>query len=144
MESPSIRHGLTFSVIVATSVTLAACNQTHSGERPSDTSTPATTSTATTTAPTSTPPPGVYPSAPAPGDQTSAEAAIKDGYVKKLAHCYATRNAVATVKAINWDPPGFTANQGGTGHIESSEPPLGGVFVAKYENGRWNIEYQWC
>lgn len=143
MQRPSIRNIPTV-VIVASSVILSACSQTHSGERPSGISTPPAASTAATTTAPSSPPPGVYQSTPAPGDQASAETAIKEGYVKKLADCYATRNAVATVVAINWNPPGFTTNQGGTGHIESSEPALGGLFTAKYDDGRWNVEYHWC
>jgi hypothetical protein len=45
---------------------------------------------------------------PSGGDQASAEQAIKNGYVQKLAHCYATRNAVANLQSITWDPPGFS------------------------------------
>ena len=89
-------------------------------------------------------PPGVYPSAPAPGDQAGAEASIKAGYVKKLASCYATRNAVANVVGITWAPPGFKENQGGKGAIEDGNPSLGGEFTASYDGDRWNIVYGWC
>ena len=40
-------------------------------------------------------------------DQQSAEQAIRDGYAKKLANCYATRNAVPNIQSISWDPPVF-------------------------------------
>jgi hypothetical protein len=131
-------------VIVASSLTLAACNEGNNAKPSSGTSIPSTASTTVVSKAPSSPPPGVYPSAPAPGDQASAEAAIKQGYVKKVADCYATRNAVANVVAINWNPPGFKENQGGSGVIEDAKPSLGGEFTATYVDGRWNIVYNWC
>jgi hypothetical protein len=87
------------------------------------------------------------PNAPPPsgGDQASAEQAIKDGYVQKLAHCYATRNAVANLQSITWDPPGFSPVTGGSGTIHDADPRLGGQFIATpIGGGRWDIQYQWC
>ncbi len=87
------------------------------------------------------------PNAPPPsgGDQASAEQAIKNGYVEKLAHCYATRNAVANVQSITWDPPGFSPVTGGSGTIHDADPRLGGQFLATpIGGGRWDIQYQWC
>lgn len=87
------------------------------------------------------------PNAPPPGggDQASAEQAIKDGYVQKLAHCYATRNAVANLQSITWDPPGFSPVTGGSGTIHDADPRLGGQFLATpIGGGRWDIQYQWC
>jgi hypothetical protein len=79
------------------------------------------------------------------GDQASAEQAIKNGYVQKLAHCHATRNAVANLQLITWDPPGFSAVTGGSGTIHDADPRLGGQFLATpIGGGRWDIQYQWC
>jgi hypothetical protein len=74
----------------------------------------------------------------------SAEAAIRQGYVEKLAHCYATRDAVANIVAITWNAPGFKENGGGSGSIEAAQPGLGGDFTATYKDGRWNTVYHWC
>jgi hypothetical protein len=87
------------------------------------------------------------PNAPpsAGGDQASAEQAIRDGYVQKLAHCHATRNAVANLQSITWDPPGFSPVTGGSGTIHDADPRLGGQFLATpIAPGRWDIQYQWC
>ncbi|GAA4293815.1 hypothetical protein GCM10023161_42490 [Mycobacterium paraffinicum] len=87
------------------------------------------------------------PNAPPPSgdDQASAEQAIKNGYVQKLAHCYATRNAVANLQSITWDPPGFSPVTGGSGTIHDADPRLGGQFLATpIGGGRWDIQYQWC
>ncbi len=87
------------------------------------------------------------PGAPPPSaglDQASAEQAIRDGYVKKLASCYATRNAVANVQSITWDPPGFSPETGGSGTIHDADPRLGGQFLIDYVVGRWNVQYEWC
>jgi hypothetical protein len=82
---------------------------------------------------------------PSGGDQASAEQAIKNGYVQKLAHCYATRNAVANLQSITWDPPGFSPVTGGSGTIHDADPRLGGQFLATPIGGaRWDIQYQWC
>ena|ERR1700737_1235292 len=128
-------------VIVASSLTLAACNEGNNAKPSSGTSTPSTASTTVASTAPSSPPPG--PSAPA-GDQASAEAAIKQGYVKKLAGCYATRNAVADLVAIKWNPPGFKENEGGSGAIKDANPSLGGEFRATFADGRWKIVYNWC
>lgn len=126
-------------VIVASSLTLAACNQADNAESSSSTSTnTAAVSTTTTTA-----------VAPVSGDQASAEMAIMEGYVKRLAECTATRDAVGRVMAIKWDPPGFKENQGGSGIIDDANPALGGRFTATFERGtfeggRWTIDYPWC
>jgi len=82
---------------------------------------------------------------PSGGDQASAEQAIENGYVQKLAHCHATRNAVANLQSINWDPPGFSPVTGGSGTIHDADPRLGGQFLATPIGvGRWDIQYQWC
>ncbi|HET9875975.1 MAG TPA: integrase [Mycobacterium sp.] len=78
------------------------------------------------------------------GDQASAEKAIRDGYVKKLANCDATRGAVADVQSISWDPPGFSADKGGPGTIRDADPDLGGHFIASYVDDHWDIQYEWC
>ena len=77
-------------------------------------------------------------------DQQSAEQAIRDGYTKKLANCYATRNAVPNIQSISWDPPGFSEETGGSGTIHDADPRLGGQFLAMWVVGRWDIQYQWC
>lgn len=84
--------------------------------------------------------------APAGGnDQASAEQAIKTGYIQKLAHCHATRNAVANLTSISWDPPGYSEVTGGSGTIHDADPRLGGQFLATPIGvGRWDIQYQWC
>jgi Protein of unknown function (DUF732) len=77
-------------------------------------------------------------------DQQTAEQAIRDGYAKKLANCYATRNAVPNIQSISWDPPGFSEETGGSGTIHDADPRLGGQFLAMWVVGRWDIQYQWC
>lgn len=92
---------------------------------------------------------GLGPIAPPPlsvGDQASAEQAIRNGYVQKLAHCGATRSAVANVQSISWDPPGFSPTTGGSGMIHDADPRLGGPFIATpiTTTGRWSIQYRFC
>jgi Protein of unknown function (DUF732) len=77
-------------------------------------------------------------------DQQSAEQAIRDGYAKKLANCYATRSAVPDIQSISWDPPGFSEETGGSGTIHAADPRLGGQFLAIWVVGRWDIQFQWC
>lgn len=78
------------------------------------------------------------------GDQTSAEKAIRDGYIKKLANCDATRDAVADAQSITWDPPGFSPDTGGPGTIRDANPDLGGHFIASYVDDHWDVQYEWC
>lgn len=77
-------------------------------------------------------------------DQTSAEKVIRDGYIKKLANCDATRDAVADVQSITWEPPGFSPDTGGSGTIRDTDPDLGGDFIASYVDDHWDIQYEWC
>ncbi len=136
-----LRSGIC-GVILASTVTLAGCNQSNNAEPSSGTSTPLTASTTVAGKTPRSPSPGEYPSEPTGGDQASAEIAVKQGYAKKLADCYATHNAVANVVEINWLD--FRDNQEAAGIIRDANPGLGGNFKAKYEDGRWYIEYAWC
>jgi hypothetical protein len=77
-----------------------------------------------------------------PGDQTTAEQRIVDGYVAKQRGC--TPDLAPNPQGVNWDPPGFTPNVGGTGTVRDADPRLGGQFRADWVNGRWNIVYPYC
>ena len=82
--------------------------------------------------------------APAPdgGDQTTAERAIIDGYIKKQVGC--TPTMAPHPVSITWDPPGFTPGVGGFGLIHDANPALGGQYRADYVDGRWHVEYLYC
>lgn len=80
--------------------------------------------------------------APAGGDQSTAERAIIDGYVKKQLGCTPTMPPHPV--SIAWDPPGFTPGAGGSGLIHDANPALGGQYRADYVDGRWRVEYLYC
>jgi hypothetical protein len=50
-----------------------------------------------------------------PGDQTTAEQRIIDGYVAKQRGC--TPDLAPSPQGVTWDSPGFTPNAGGTGTV---------------------------
>ena len=77
-----------------------------------------------------------------PGDQTTAEQRIIDGYIAKQRGC--TPDLAPNPQGVNWDSPGFTPNVGGTGTVNDADPRLGGQFRADWVNGRWHIVYPYC
>ncbi|MDT5013781.1 MAG: hypothetical protein QOH57_5398 [Mycobacterium sp.] len=121
------------TAVVACVLAVAACASPQPAKPSASSANPSTTSvTAVSPAPSSA------------GDQASAEAAIRQGYAEKLARCYATRDSVAQIVGIRWNPPGFKENEGGSGHIDAAEEALGGEFTATFDGGRWNTVYHWC
>lgn len=79
---------------------------------------------------------------PDPGDQTTAEQRVIEGYVAKQKGC--TPATPPDPESVIWDPPGFTPNVGGSGNVVDASPALGGHFRADWVNGRWHIEYMYC
>jgi hypothetical protein len=77
-------------------------------------------------------------------DRASAEQAIRDAWVQKMARCYATRNLVANVQSITWDPPGFSEETGGSETIHDANPALQPRFLAMWTVGRWDIQIDGC
>ncbi len=77
-----------------------------------------------------------------PGDQTTAEQRIIDGYVAKQRGC--TPDLAPNPQGVNWDSRGFIPNVGGTGTVTDADPRLGGQFRADWVNGRWHIVYPYC
>jgi hypothetical protein len=77
-----------------------------------------------------------------PGDQTTAEQRIIDGYVVKQRGC--TPALAPNPQGVIGDSPGFTPNAGGTGTVTDADPRLGGQFRADWVNGRWHIVYPYC
>jgi hypothetical protein len=77
-----------------------------------------------------------------PGDQTTAEQRIIDGYVAKQRGC--TPDLAPNPQGVTWDAPGFTPNVGGTGAVTDADPRLGGQFRADWVDGRWHIVYPYC
>jgi hypothetical protein len=77
-----------------------------------------------------------------PGDQTTAEQRIMDGYVAKQRGC--TPDLAPNPQGVSWDSPGFTPNVGGTGTVTDADPRLGGQFRADWVDGRWHIVYPYC
>jgi hypothetical protein len=77
-----------------------------------------------------------------PGDQTTAEQHIVDGYVAKQRGC--TPDLPPNPQGVIWDSPGFSPNVGGTGTVTDADPRLGGQFRADWVDGRWHIVYPYC
>jgi hypothetical protein len=89
-------------------------------------------------------PTALCPADPTPdgGDQATAEQKVKDGYVQNQTNCSPLQPP--NPQSVNWDPPGFAPNVGGTGVVHDANPALGARYRADYVNGRWHIEYPNC
>lgn len=85
------------------------------------------------------------PPASAGRDQRSAEQAVTDAYVRKVARCWGSRNEVPDVRSISWDRPGYSTETGGSGFINDANPNLGRTsFMAMWVVGRWDVEFTAC
>jgi hypothetical protein len=78
-------------------------------------------------------------------DQASAERAVKDAYVQKVANCLGSRSEVPNVRSISWDAPGYSEETGGSGTVHDGNPHLGTTnFLAQWVVGRWDIQILAC
>ncbi|OMC30613.1 hypothetical protein A5740_16255 [Mycobacterium sp. GA-1841] len=89
----------------------------------------------------------IFTSAPAyadPGDQSSAETAVRSAYIDFQTRC--TPDDPADFRSIKWE--NFTPAKEGAGQVIDANPALGGAFRLTWNTfnyaPRWDVKFEFC